>query len=294
MKDWSIPGSDGEPIIGNTHVPRDEPACVVLVAHGFKGYKDYGMFPRIAAELASAGFIAHRFNFSHSGMTNNVETFERPDLFEQDSWNKQVFDLETVVASVASGSLEGRGLPYVLFGHSRGGASVILAAGRWAGDSGGPRQAGVIPGVIPGVIAGVIAASSPSSCMSLNAQQMKELEAKGFIVSPSARTGQALRIGKLALTEQQADPAGHDLLALAARIACPALVVHGENDPTVPAACAHQLGAAIGDRAQVKIIEGADHVFNTPNPMPPDAKPSPQLQALLDAVVAFARHCIRD
>ena len=286
MKDWSIPGSDGEAILGNTHVPREEPAGVVLIAHGFKGYKDYGMFPRIAEELASAGFIAHRFNFSHSGMTNNVETFERPDLFEKDSWNKQVFDLETVVDSVASGSLEGRGLPYVMFGHSRGGASVILAAGRWAGDSSRPRQAGVIPGVI--------AASTPSSCMSLNAQQMKELEAKGFIVSPSARTGQALRIGKLALTEQQADPAGHDLLALAARITSPVLVVHGENDPTVPAACAHQLGAAIGDRAQVQIIEGADHVFNTPNPMPPDAKPSPQLQALLDAVVAFARDCVRD
>ena len=290
MREWSIPGSDGEAILGNTHVPREEPAGVVLIAHGFKGYKDYGMFPRIAEELASAGFIAHRFNFSHSGMTNNVETFERPDLFEKDTWNKQVFDLETVVDSVASGSLEGRGLPYVMFGHSRGGASVILAAGRWAGDSSRPRQAGVIPGVI----AGVIAVSTPSSCMSLNAQQMKELEAKGFIVSPSARTGQARRIGQLALTEQQADPAGHDLLALAARITSPVLVVHGENDPTVPAACAHQLGAAIGDRAQVQIIEGADHVFNTPNPMPPDAKPSPQLQALLDAIVAFAQDCVRD
>ena len=282
MNAWSIPGSDGEPIIGNTHLPSEDPAGVVLIAHGFKGYKDYGMFPRIAEELASAGFIAHRFNFSHSGMTNNVETFERPDLFEQDSWNKQVFDLETVVASVASGSLEGRGLPYVLFGHSRGGASVILAAGRWAGDSSRQQPAGVI------------AASSPSSCMSLNAQQMKELEAKGFIVSPSARTGQALRIGKLALTEQKADPAGHDVLASAGRITCPALVVHGEKDPTVPAACAHQLGAAIGDRARVKIIEGADHVFNTPNPMPPDAKPSPQLQALLDAVVTFVEEVISD
>ena len=55
MKDWSIPGSDGEPIIGNTHVPRDEPAGMVLVAHGFKGYKDYGMFPRIAVHD-----LAHR------------------------------------------------------------------------------------------------------------------------------------------------------------------------------------------------------------------------------------------
>ena len=49
MNAWSIPGSDGEPIIGNTHLPSEDPAGVVHIAHGFKGYKDYGMFPRIAS-----------------------------------------------------------------------------------------------------------------------------------------------------------------------------------------------------------------------------------------------------
>jgi hypothetical protein len=85
--EWSIEGSEGEPIIGNAHLPEAPPGGVVLVAHGFKGYKDYGMFPRIAESLANRGFIAHRFNFSHSGMTGAIETFERPDLFERDTWN---------------------------------------------------------------------------------------------------------------------------------------------------------------------------------------------------------------
>ena len=71
-KTWTIPGADGEDILGDAHLPDGEPVGVALVAHGFKGYKDYGMFPRIAETMCDAGFIAHRFNFSHSGLTNNI------------------------------------------------------------------------------------------------------------------------------------------------------------------------------------------------------------------------------
>jgi pimeloyl-ACP methyl ester carboxylesterase len=256
--EWSIEGSEGEPIIGNAHLPEARPGGVVLVAHGFKGYKDYGMFPRIAGALADRGFIAHRFNFSHSGMTGAVETFERPDLFERDTWNKQVFDLLAVIGAVDHGALEGRGLPCVLFGHSRGGVSSLLAA--------------------------------LSSCNPLSDQEADKLLNDGFLVSPSSRTGQALRLGKAFLTEQREDPAGHDLLALAGRITCPVLVAHGEKDPTVPAGCADQIAAACG-QATVRIVAGADHVFNTPNPLAPDAEPSPQLAELLDAVGDFAAGC---
>ena len=82
---WTIRGAARQPIIGDAHLPQGEPRGAVLIAHGFKGYKDYGMFPRIAAELSGRGLIAHRFNFSHSGMTARTETFERPDLFERDT-----------------------------------------------------------------------------------------------------------------------------------------------------------------------------------------------------------------
>ena len=103
--EWTLPGADGEAILGNAHRPDGEPVGVVIIAHGFKGYKDYGMFPRIAETMCDAGFIAHRFNFSHSGMTNTIETFERPDLFERDTWNKQVFDCRAVVAAINDGKL---------------------------------------------------------------------------------------------------------------------------------------------------------------------------------------------
>lgn len=273
--EWTIEGSDGAVILGNAHLPAGEPAGVVLVAHGFKGYKDYGMFPAIAAGVADRGLIAHRFNFSHSGMTNRVETFERPDLFEKDTWNKQVFDFQAVIKAVEHGALEGGGLPLVMFGHSRGGVSALLAAGRYADDIALDR------------LAGVVTAAAPSGCNPLTDEEARMLLAEGFLVSPSSRTGQALRIGRAFLDEQRDDPAGHDLLALVPRIPCPVLVVHGEKDPTVPVERAPEIAAACR-QATVRIIAGADHVFNTPNPMPPDTEPGPQLAELIEALGEFA------
>ena len=280
-KAWSIEGAEGEPILGDTHVPEGAPRGVVVLAHGFKGYKDYGMFPRIAETMAAAGMIAHRFNFSHSGMTNQIETFERPDLFERDTWNKQVFDCRAVIGAIAAGRIDGARLPSVLFGHSRGGAAALLTVGRSADDP------------LPVAPVGVVAASAPSACNPLPPEQADQLLERGFLESPSARTGQALRIGRALLSEQLDDPPAHDLPALIGRIGCPLLLVHGAVDPTVPVACAHQIAEAAVGRAEVVIVEGGDHVFNTPNPLPADEAASPQLQHLLRAMVDFAQTCCR-
>src|SRR5690606_22895078 len=110
---WTISGAQGEPILGATHHPAaGTPARgVLLIAHGFKGYKDYGLLPQLAQAAADAGLIAHRFNFSHSGMTDRSERFDRPELFEHDTWGKQVHDLHAVAVGARNGAIAGDGLP---------------------------------------------------------------------------------------------------------------------------------------------------------------------------------------
>lgn len=248
---------------------------VVLIVHGFLGYKDYGMFPRIAQHLASSGFIAHRFNLSHSGMTNNIATFERPDLFQRDTWNTQVHDIDAVIEGVAAGALVGNGLPYVLLGHSRGGASVLLTAGRRF------RRGRTTP-------AGLITLAAPSRTNNLDAGAQEALMRDGALPVRSNRTGQELLIGRQWMTEQLEDPEGHDLLGLAGACVCPMLIAHGETDPTVSKSCAEEIARAAGGPARALIIPGGDHVLNTPNPLADDAPSSPQLCAFLEAA---AEHC---
>lgn len=278
---WSIPGSDDEPILGNTHLPTqgEQPRGIALILHGFLGYKDYGMFPHIATQVAASGWIAHRFNMSHSGMTNEIETFQRPDLFTRDTWNRQVFDTNAVIQAAMSGELPGDlpadGLPYVLIGHSRGGATSIMTAGRRFRDGIDPLPRGVV------TLAG------PSYSSRLTSEQESQLIEVGWAPVVSGRTGQTLKIGRDWITEQRSQPADHDVLGLASKITCPVLLVHGKVDPTVPPRCANELAGAIGDSATRVFVDDGDHVFNTSNPMDAEAMPSEQLATVVKSILGF-------
>ena len=278
---WTIEGSDGQPIGGDAHVPDGEACGAVLIVHGFLGYKDYGMFPFLAASFAGAGFVAHRFNLSHSGMTNDTASFERPDLFERDTWSRQVFDVGLVMERVARGELPGAGLPIVLLGHSRGGVTVLLTAGRRFRDGRSPLPDGVIT------------LAAPSGCARVSSEAIESFEARGYQEVVSNRTGQALRVGRAWLEEQRANPDDHDLLSLAGAIACPVLVAHGTDDPTVPPSCAEEIAGACRDGTTL-LIEGGDHVLGTPNPFPRDGRAGPALGRFTDVAIEFAKRAVAE
>ena len=56
---------------------------LVLIAHGFKGYKDWGFFPYISERISEAGFITACFNFSLNGMNDSVDLIDDMDRFER-------------------------------------------------------------------------------------------------------------------------------------------------------------------------------------------------------------------
>jgi len=284
MTEWTLTGSAGQPILGNTHTPDSgKPVGVLIISHGFKGYKDYGFFPHLADAAADAGLIAHRFNFSHSGMTNRIETFERPDLFEADTWGKQVHDLLAVNAAVADGRLAGAGLPVVWFGHSRGGITTILAAARLFDENSPNRPAAIIP------------IATPHDAAAGFDEQIRDLlRRQGYVESPSSRTGQALRVGSDWLCEIEQDPDAYDPMLAIVRIGCPILLIHGQTDPTVPATSSEALARSAGEHASVKIIPNAGHTFNCPNPIPAGDAPPSETTAMVQAVCDFAMDAASD
>ena len=280
---WTISGSGGEVVRGTLHgvhaadASRSSaaPRAVALVMHGFKGWKDYGMLPALAEAIAGCGVIVHRFTFSHAGIDEDDRTFARPDLFRRDTWNRQVDDVRAVMKAIRAGQLEGGGLPLLLAGHSRGGVTAMLAAGRAAaaGDAGS--------------IAGIITLAAPDTCVSLSPEDQQRLLEDGVLPTASARTGQTLEVGADFLRDVQRDPAAHDVPALLAQTRCPVLIVHGEADATVPVSAAQTLAAAAGDRAQLLTIPGADHVFGVRHPHAIDAPLPDAMQQVVREVVRF-------
>ena len=64
----SLPGSLGEILIDVRAGGRTSSRPAVVVLHGFKGFKDWGMFPPLSQRLAQAGFTVVSPNLSGSGV----------------------------------------------------------------------------------------------------------------------------------------------------------------------------------------------------------------------------------
>jgi predicted alpha/beta-fold hydrolase len=64
-KNISVKNSDSEIIraeIYHRNAIKDAP--VIIICHGFKGFKNWAFFPILAESLAEADYIALTFNFS--------------------------------------------------------------------------------------------------------------------------------------------------------------------------------------------------------------------------------------
>lgn len=261
---WDIPGSEGLPICGTTHQPAGDPRGVIILVHGYLGYKDYGMFPWLATQLCAAGHIVHRVNLSHSGMDHGHGNFDCAAFF-RDTWSRGVEDIMILLKAIDRGVLAGQNSGAVLVGHSRGGSSCLLTAGRHADDE------------TFGRVVGVVSLSAPASLDRISGESKAKIFADGSLPLQSSRTGQTLQIGAAWLQEQCDEPEAHNLLAQVAKIRPAVGVLHGADDATVAAHDAVTIAQANPPRIQVHIVDGADHVFNTPNPFAADSEPSPQL-----------------
>tara|TARA_R110002073_G_scaffold118918_5_gene259165 strand:- start:84161 stop:84991 length:831 start_codon:yes stop_codon:yes gene_type:complete len=267
---FTLKNSHNLDLLGDTHIPAATPSACVIVLHGLKGYKDYGFIPILSHDLCDAGMLVHRFNTSTSGMTNETDRFAREDLFSLDTWNRQVEDIVRVVQAITNGELKGNGLPIFIIGHSRGGASALLAAGRHRRELN---------------LAGVITINSVDRCLRMSETDQSQLLDRGYIVTPSARTKQDLRINSTWLSEQLDDPDGHDVLLQASKITCPVCVIHGEQDQAVDLSAGRAIAKAC--KTDAIFLDSGNHVLNMPNPSRIDMDRSPQLVETTTSITRF-------
>jgi len=240
---FTIKSSEKLPIRGNLEVPRGARALVILI-HGFKGFKDWGFFPWLAEVLCNAGFAVCRFNMSRSGIGTNPETFDRLDLFADDTYSGQLDDLHRVVEHCQTRVA----LPTFLAGHSRGGGVAILAAG-------GVHN-----------LRGVVTWNGIARVDRWDAAARAQWRRDGHIEVINSRTKQIMRTSTRMLDDYEANRERFDILAAASRLEAPLLVIHGARDESVPVSESAEIAAA-GREVSRLIIGSASHTFNAIHPL---------------------------
>jgi uncharacterized protein len=270
-----LPGSLGELLIDVRAGGRDSPRPAIVVVHGWKGFKDWGMFPPLAERLARAGFSTVAFNLSGSGVDDRGELVW-PERFGRDTFTAELQDLGTVVDALAGGEL---GLvppsSIGLVGHSRGGGVAVLHA---AGD---PR------------VGALVTWAAVSSVERWSPQAVAAWRDAGEMEVVNARTRQRLQLTTEILDDVERNAAGSlDILGAAGRVAVPWLIVHGVEDESVSHMEAEALRAASPlPTTRLLALEGAGHTFGAGHPWNPQAHDTPALRRVFDMTLAwFAAH----
>lgn len=237
-----------------------------MVCHGFKGFRNWGFFPHAASRLALAGFTSVTFDFSGSGVGEDGESFDELDRWRRQTISGDLADLQTVVDWAVS-----QGAPWVgLLGHSRGGATALIHA---AGDL---------------RVKALVTWAAVCAYLRWPEDQVEQWRRLGSLEVVNLRTGQVLPVGLDLLDDLEAHRNGKlDVLAAAARIRVPWLIVHGTADETVPAEDGARLLAASrsgGGGARLLPVQGAGHTFGVGHPW---TGSGPAFDLVLDRTVAL-------
>jgi putative redox protein len=236
----------GRRLAGLLHRPDAwQHGTAVVVAHGMLSSKDSDKLRDICQAACSLGWLALRFDFSGRGESRAEPT--------ELSFSGDLEDLRS-----ALGLVRGLGAArLVLVGSSMGGAASVLVA------VGEPDVQSLVTIATPAWLQDRPQPNWTATWLE-QIRRMGRLEAQpGLYVSGSLFD----------------ELARYDLLAAAARLHMPWLVLHGRLDELIPAGDAAALAAA-GGRARLEIHPEADHRFSRP-----------EWRAwLVERITAFLRH----
>ncbi len=251
---------------------RGDPRTAVIVAHGFKGFKDWGFFPHLCERLARDGHLAVSFNFSLNGTGPNLVDFTDLDAFGRNTLSRELDDLHWMIGRTLAGEWSGGHAPAAvgLFGHSRGGGGGIVTAAEH-----------------PGVSA-LVTWAAVSTFQRWGEEQVHDWTTRGVTYVANARTGQQMPLYRALWDDLRENAARLDVMAAAAAVRVPWLVVHGDEDATVPVEEARRLAGA-GKSATLKVITGSGHTFEAVHP---PAGTTPGLEAAVGATLRHFRESL--
>jgi pimeloyl-ACP methyl ester carboxylesterase len=261
-QNFNIPGAKGRGMLMD--ITFDDAlvnAPMIIFAHGFKGFKDWGAHNLVANYFAENGFRFLKFNFSHNG-TIADKPFEFADLiaFGDNTFSIELDDLHAVINFVCEGPAMPAATEVYLIGHSMGGGISII---KTAED----RR-----------VKKLVTMASISSFHNLWAKDIEnQWRLQGTTYVANKRTGQQMPLKISLLNDLEKHPARLNVLAKAAEIKQPWLLVHGSEDTSVPLSQAEDLQSANAN-AEFLLIEGGDHTFGASHPYIENTLPASLLE----------------
>lgn len=253
LKNQIYIGSNGRESLVDLIIPDQFNGKIIVFAHGFMGYKDWGCWNLVSDFFTSLGYGFCKYNASHNGGTVD-QPIDFPDLdaFAHNSYSKELNDLQCVLNWLEN---QFEKLPEIyLIGHSRAGGIALLSA-----------HDKRINRIVTWSAISDIAKRFPEG------KQLEVWKTQGTKYTLNSRTGQKMP----QLYEQYEDFIAHqDQLNI--EKACkesttPTMVIHGDLDTSVDIEESRQIASWL--KTRLFEIEEANHTYGASQPWESDEMP---------------------
>jgi len=275
-KKIQISGSAGKPIlIDATYKANAQPKQVVVFCHGFKGFKDWGPFNKIATHFAKQDIVFIKFNFSYNGTTaDDPLNFGDLKAFGNNNFCKELDDLALVLDWIEGTNELKEEIDtskISLFGHSRGGGIAML---KTAED----RR-----------VDKVISWASPSNFLNKfpSDEKLAKWEETDVAYIYNGRTKQNMPMFFQFYENCKANTKRLNIQDAVSKMSIPHLVVHGSDDPTVLITEAKAI-KSWNTNVNLHIIKGANHVLGGFHPYDLEEFPK-DLKEAIDITITFLK-----
>lgn len=239
---------------------------LVIFAHGYKGYKDWGAWNLMAQKFAEAGYYFVKFNFSHNGTTvDHAKDFKDLEAFGQNNFSKEMLDYDRMINFFTEQN-EVDSDRIILLGHSRGGGISVIKAFE------DERVKGLI------TLAGV----SNFKYRFPSDERLKEWKNKGVMYTENKRTHQNMPHFYQFYEDYKINEDRFNIQYAAQHLDKPFLIIHGEQDETVKEKEARLLHEWC-KTSELKFVENANHTFSAKEPWN-----QPNLPVELDSATTIA------
>ena len=275
-KNFIVPGKGGKPMLTDiTFKQNGIKKPVVIYAHGFNGFKDWGNFNLIAQQFAAAGLVLVKFNFSHNGTTPDYpEQFVDLQAFAENNYTTQLDELGKIIDwCVDENHLYGEEIDQetiYLLGHSLGGGLVLLK----------PAEDDRIKKIA--TWAAISECKTPWG--NWNEEKMNTWAQSGVAFVANSRTKQQMPLHYQLFLNYQHNLQRLDIKHVIRELLIPVLICHGTQDEAVTVDKAKNL-KTWQPNAILFLVE-SDHVFGRKHPWHESHLPEP-MQKVLDRTIEF-------
>ena len=271
LKQFSISLGDGV-LHGDLHYAGHTSCPILLIIHGFRGSKNWGFFPTIAEEFAQNGSIVLTWNMSLNGYSKNSQYIDQPDNFARNTITQEMVDTQSIIDSILqddriiSGDIRSHwnGDIHVL-GHSRGGGIGILISAE-------------NPSIKKLALWNTI-----SRFGRFTERQKKLWSDTGTFPIDETEDGKVIAMNYTYISDLEFHSDEYSPLRAITEVSADILIVHAEQDMTVPIREAHALQEK-SHSAHMHSIPQAGHIFGCTHPF---TEMTSSLRDAIDTTTAF-------